>query len=76
MTTSTGMLGLPTNTSYATAKGGVVGLTRSLSTAGAAHGIKANLIAPAAMTRMAGPGSDDPADGAGTRRPDGGLPRP
>ena len=60
MTTSTGMLGLPTNTSYATAKGGVVGLTRSLSTAGAAHGIKVNLIAPAAMTRMAGPGSDDP----------------
>ena len=60
MTTSTGVLGLPTNTSYATAKGGVVGLTRSLHTAGAAHGIKVNLIAPAAMTRMAGPGSDDP----------------
>jgi len=60
MTTSTGMLGLPTNTSYATAKGGVVGLTRSLSTAGAAHGIRANCIAPAAMTRMAGPGPDDP----------------
>ncbi len=60
MTTSTGMLGLPTNTSYATAKGGVVGLTRSLATAGAAHGIKVNMIAPGAMTRMAGPGSDDP----------------
>jgi len=60
MTTSTGLLGLPTNTSYATAKGAVVGLTRSLSTAGAAHGIKVNLIAPAAMTRMAGPGPDDP----------------
>ena len=51
MTTSTGMLGLPTNTSYATAKGGVVGLTRSLATAGAAHGIKVNMIAP---------GGDDP----------------
>jgi NAD(P)-dependent dehydrogenase (short-subunit alcohol dehydrogenase family) len=60
MTTSTGMLGLPTNTSYATAKGGVVGLTRSLATAGAAHGIKVNMIAPGAMTRMAGPRSDDP----------------
>ena len=48
------MFGLPNNISYATAKGGVVGLTRSLTTAGAAHGIKVNLIAPAATTRMAG----------------------
>src|SRR5207237_4621816 len=31
-----------------------VGLTRSLTTEGAAHGIKVNLIAPAAFTRMAG----------------------
>jgi NAD(P)-dependent dehydrogenase (short-subunit alcohol dehydrogenase family) len=54
MTTSTGMFGLPTNLSYATAKAAVVGLTRSLTTAGAAHGIKVNLIAPAAFTRMAG----------------------
>ncbi len=60
MTTSTGLLGLPTNTSYATAKGGVVGLTRSLATAGAPRGIAVNMIAPGAMTRMAGPGSDDP----------------
>jgi NAD(P)-dependent dehydrogenase (short-subunit alcohol dehydrogenase family) len=54
MTTSAGMFGLPTNTSYATAKGAVVGLTRSLATAGAEHGIKVNAIAPAAWTRMAG----------------------
>jgi NAD(P)-dependent dehydrogenase (short-subunit alcohol dehydrogenase family) len=54
MTTSAGMFGLPDNLSYATAKGAVVGLTRSLTTAGAAHGIKVNLIAPAAVTRMAG----------------------
>ncbi len=60
MTTSTGMLGLPTNTSYATAKAAVVGLTRSLTTAGAAHGIKVNLIAPAATTRMAGSGPGAP----------------
>lgn len=53
MTTSTGMLGLPTNTSYAAAKAGVVGLTRSLATAGARKGIRINLIAPAAVTRMA-----------------------
>jgi NAD(P)-dependent dehydrogenase (short-subunit alcohol dehydrogenase family) len=55
MTTSSGMFGLPTNLSYATAKAAVIGLTRSLATAGARRGIKANLIAPGAMTRMAGP---------------------
>jgi len=59
MTTSAGLFGLPNNTSYATAKGAVVGLTRSLAVAGAGHGILANLIAPAAMTRMAGPGAED-----------------
>ena len=59
MTTSAGMFGLPNNTAYATAKGGVVGLTRSLALAGAAHGIKVNAIAPAAMTRMAGPAADE-----------------
>ena len=81
MTTSTGMFGLPNNLSYATAKGAVIGLTRSLTTAGAAHGIKVNLIAPAAFTRMAGPGADADAgrvraDVTGSRRPDGRLPRP
>ncbi len=59
-TTSAGVFGLPNNTSYATAKGGVIGLTRSLSLAGAEHGITANMIAPAAMTRMAGRGGDEP----------------
>jgi NAD(P)-dependent dehydrogenase (short-subunit alcohol dehydrogenase family) len=58
MTTSAGMLGLPKNTAYATAKGGIVGLTRSLATAGASHGIKVNAIAPAAWTRMAGAATD------------------
>ncbi|HEX3796818.1 MAG TPA: SDR family NAD(P)-dependent oxidoreductase [Acidimicrobiales bacterium] len=56
MTTSSGVFGLPTNVSYATAKGGVIGLTRSLATAGYRQGIKVNLIAPAAVTRMAGDG--------------------
>ena len=56
MTTSTGVLGLPGNTAYATAKGGVIGLARSLALAGADHGIKVNLIAPAATTRMAAGG--------------------
>ncbi len=59
MTTSTGVFGLKNNTSYATAKAAVIGLTRSLAVAGASHGIAANLIAPAAMTRMAG-GGDAP----------------
>jgi NAD(P)-dependent dehydrogenase (short-subunit alcohol dehydrogenase family) len=54
MTTSTGIFGLPQNLSYATAKGAVIGMARSLATAGATHGIKINLIAPAALTRMAG----------------------
>jgi NAD(P)-dependent dehydrogenase (short-subunit alcohol dehydrogenase family) len=61
MTTSTGMFGLAANTSYAAAKAAVIGLTRSLAVAGNAHGIRVNLIAPAAATRMAGPGSEDPA---------------
>jgi NAD(P)-dependent dehydrogenase (short-subunit alcohol dehydrogenase family) len=52
MTTSTGMFGLPDNLGYATAKAAVVGMTRSLAVAGAPHGIKTNLIAPAAWTRM------------------------
>ncbi len=65
MTTSSGVFGLPENLSYATAKGAVIGLTRSLSTAGAAHGIRINLIAPAAVTRMAGQaaGKVDPTGG-------------
>lgn len=66
MTTSAGVFGLPTNTGYATAKGGVIGLTRSLATAGREDGIAVNAIAPAAFTRMAGrpgPGTEhmDPA---------------
>jgi NAD(P)-dependent dehydrogenase (short-subunit alcohol dehydrogenase family) len=58
MTTSSGIFGLPNNTSYATAKAAVIGLARSLATAGAACGIKVNLVAPAAVTRMAGGGDD------------------
>ncbi len=64
-TTSAGMFGLPNNLSYATAKGGVVGMTRSLATAGAPHNILVNLIAPAAVTRMGGaaPNSEPPTSG-------------
>ena len=59
-TVSAGMFGLPDNTSYAAAKGGVLGLTRSMAVAGRKLGITANCIAPAAMTRMAGPSGDEP----------------
>jgi NAD(P)-dependent dehydrogenase (short-subunit alcohol dehydrogenase family) len=62
MTSSSGMFGLPTNLSYATAKAAVIGMTNSLAVAGVAHGIKVNVVAPAAMTRMAGPGADDAPD--------------
>jgi len=61
LTTSTGMLGLPNNTSYATAKAAVVGLMRSATLAGVRHHITVNCIAPAAFTRMAGPGDADDA---------------
>src|SRR5258708_39324883 len=65
------MFGLPDNGSYATAKAAVIGLTRSLTTAGAAHGIKVNLIAPAAMTRMAGqPPKDANSLGSSQMSPD------
>ncbi len=58
-TASAGVFGLAANTSYATAKGGVIGLTRSLAVAGTDVGIAANVVAPAAWTRMAGPEPDD-----------------
>jgi NAD(P)-dependent dehydrogenase (short-subunit alcohol dehydrogenase family) len=75
MTTSSGVFGLPHNLSYAAAKAGVIGLTRSLTTAGAAHGIKVNLIAPAAMTRMAGrPSAPDSGDDVGATGGSGGGP--
>jgi NAD(P)-dependent dehydrogenase (short-subunit alcohol dehydrogenase family) len=54
LTTSSGVFGLPANPGYAAAKAGVVGLARSARLAGEPHGIKVNVIAPAAQTRMAG----------------------
>jgi NAD(P)-dependent dehydrogenase (short-subunit alcohol dehydrogenase family) len=64
MTTSSGIFGLPKNLSYATAKAAVIGLTRSLATTSEAHGIRVNCIAPAAMTRMAGPAAETDEPGA------------
>ncbi|GAA4011542.1 SDR family NAD(P)-dependent oxidoreductase [Streptomyces plumbiresistens] len=59
LTTSSGMFGLDNNLSYAAAKAGTVGLARSAKLAGEPHGIKVNLIAPAAMTRMGGGSAED-----------------
>jgi len=61
LTTSSGLFGFDNNLSYAAAKGGVIGMARSAKLAGEPHGIKVNLIAPAAQTRMAGgdPLADD-----------------
>jgi hypothetical protein len=70
MTTSSGVFGLPNNVSYATAKAAVIGMTRSLAVAGADHGIRVNLIAPAAMTRMAGSGGDGDAESDGDMAPE------
>jgi hypothetical protein len=58
MTTSCAIFGSPFLASYGAAKGGLVGLARNLATAGAEHGIKVNLVAPYAKTRMADPDSD------------------
>jgi len=54
LTTSSGLFGFDNNLSYAAAKGAVIGMARSARLAGEPHGIKVNLIAPAAQTRMAG----------------------
>lgn len=52
ITTSSAMFGAPSLIGYATAKGALVGLGRSLAQVGADDGIRVNLVAPAAETRM------------------------
>jgi NAD(P)-dependent dehydrogenase (short-subunit alcohol dehydrogenase family) len=53
VTSSSGMLGAHAEANYASAKAGLLGLTRSLALEGEPHGIKANLLAPGALgTRM------------------------
>jgi len=52
MTTSTSALGAGDTVIYGTAKAGVLGLGRALAQAGAEHGIKVNMLAPMALTRM------------------------
>lgn len=52
LTTSIGLYGGSFLISYSTAKGAAASLGRSLADGGAAHGIKVNMVAPAAETRM------------------------
>ena len=51
-TTSSAVFGAPPLIGYATAKGALIGLARSLAQLGAGDGIRVNLLAPAADTRM------------------------
>lgn len=51
-TTSAAMTGFAQQAAYATSKGGVWSLTRTLAAEGAEHGIKANAISPGAFTRL------------------------
>jgi NAD(P)-dependent dehydrogenase (short-subunit alcohol dehydrogenase family) len=48
-----GLFGMARSTAYAAAKMGIVGLSRSLAAEGEQHGIKVNVVAPIASTRMA-----------------------
>ena len=76
MTTSSGVFGLPENLSYATAKGAVIGLTRSLTVAGSAHGIKINLHRPRGRHAHGGPGGRRRGPDGWRRRFDGDVARP
>lgn len=51
-TTSNSLFGITGTTHYITAKGGVLGLTKSLAMDGRSAGIKVNAIMPCAYTRM------------------------
>lgn len=68
-TTSTSALGAADTIAYGTAKAGVLGLGRSLAQAGIALGIKVNLVAPMAMTRMMGHRPTDHSPAAADRAP-------
>lgn len=52
LTTSGAVYGSPAGFAYAAAKSSCIGLARSLALAGAPHGIRVNVLAPSAVTRM------------------------
>jgi NAD(P)-dependent dehydrogenase (short-subunit alcohol dehydrogenase family) len=53
-TSAAGLWGLPERTAYASAKAGLVGMTKAWAKEGAAHGVLCNAIAPVAFTAMIG----------------------
>ncbi|HWH21084.1 MAG TPA: SDR family NAD(P)-dependent oxidoreductase [Solirubrobacterales bacterium] len=67
VTTSSAFLGAPELVEYGAAKGGLIGLGRGFAAAGRKLGIKSNIVAPFARTRMVGgeDGADGPAPTAG-----------
>ncbi len=68
MTTSHGMLGSRSLTSYGSAKGGVLGLARALAVTGKDAGITVNCVAPVAVTRL----TPNPSNAPAKPRTDGG----
>lgn len=71
MTTSHGIFGAPNNLSYAMAKAGTIGLARAIKTNAGDQDIKINLIAPAAVTRLAAKDPDaDPPPAPADMEPD------
>ena len=61
-TTSCALFGSPELVAYGAAKGGLVGLAKNLASVGHGDGIKVNMVAPYARTRMADPDLDVNAD--------------
>lgn len=57
-TTSIGQFGLPDNLGYATAKAAMLGLARTMTASVGDRDIKVNVVAPNAVTRMAGEASE------------------
>lgn len=57
-TTSIGQFGLPDNLGYGTAKAAILGLARTMNASVGEHDIKVNVVAPNAVTRMAGEASE------------------
>jgi NAD(P)-dependent dehydrogenase (short-subunit alcohol dehydrogenase family) len=69
MTASSAIFGLADLEAYASAKSGLIGLGRSLALSGEPHGIKVNVVAPAAATRMWSQSGAPPADLVARMRP-------